>query len=165
MEKARELLNQSFDQLYPENLYPEKEAIHLYHILASQLERELATLKHDVLYRALLNKKMDLSDIPQTLRIQDFKEGRSLYFTAAHRYAREQKDVSYAIALSSLLAADIEEAVRLGKLTKEIYYLLMCEWLHCLIYDKMEFEGEEDFDRFFQAQREANQSLFEAFGY
>lgn len=162
---AHELLKQEFERLYPEGLLQEKEALQFYQVLVSQLEGELSELKYEVLYQALLNKKMDLSDIPQSLRIRDFKEGRSLYFIAAHRYAREQKDVSYAIVLFTLLLADIEEAVRLGQVNRETHYRLMREWFHYLVYDKMEFEGDGEFERFFQRQKEQRRPLFEAFGY
>ncbi|RMI73091.1 hypothetical protein DIX59_09070, partial [Streptococcus iniae] len=116
-----------------------------------------------VIFEALLKHQLKLSDIPQNLRLNSLNN--NVYFTvAAHRCASENRNMFYLTEVLSLMYEDCIYGVIHGLVTQGEFHELICNWLNYLDYDKIEFKGDDYFERYFQKQKERHRDFFEAFG-
>lgn len=102
-----------------------------------------------------------MSHCPRELRI---KEEEDLFYTYAWRFVEAKKDVQSGIELLELLNEDITYFVSVGTLSINTYSYWIEKWLSFLQRGTIAFKGDNDFECYFQKQKEANRSLFSNFG-
>lgn len=111
----------------------------------------------------LLKNQLMLSDIPQESRMNRL-ETDGYFSVAAHRCARDSNNVAYLTGVLSMMYEDAIYGVSNDIITFREFYELICQWLNYFSYDKIEFKGDKNFERYFQEQKEKHRELFEAFG-
>ncbi|UUM56488.1 hypothetical protein NQZ93_04115 [Streptococcus suis] len=135
----------------------------------SYLKKEIARLSQyeyehrlltECLANCLLQGRMRMSHCPRELRIKE----EDLFYTYAWRFVEAKKDVQSGIELLELLNEDITYFVSVGTLSINTYSYWIEKWLSFLQRGTIAFKGDNDFECYFQKQKEANRSLFSNFG-
>lgn len=111
----------------------------------------------------LLKNQLKLSDIPRENRINSL-ETSGYFGITAHRYASNSGDIAYLTEILSIMYEDAAYGAMNGIINKSEFRTLICQWLNYFDYDKIEFKGDKNFERYFQEQKEKHKDLFEAFG-
>lgn len=172
MSDLQEIIEKEFNRLKSKEYASETDSQNLmgdlraeldfYKTLYLNLEQAYEGLR-EIVFVALLNHKLKLSDISQEVRVCE--EGlTNTYYTAAHRYAYECRKSQVAIEVLSMMYDDVTWATSTGQIDQKIYNERIKEWLKYLDFDIMWFKGDQDFECYFQEQKEANRDLFETYG-
>ncbi|EGS27571.1 hypothetical protein [Streptococcus agalactiae] len=111
----------------------------------------------------LLKNQLKLSDMSRENRINCL-ETSGYFGIAAHRYASDSGDITYLTEVLSIMYEDAAYGAMNGIINKNEFHALICQWLNYFDYDKIEFKGDKNFERYFQEQKEKHGELFEAFG-
>ncbi|MFS1664695.1 hypothetical protein [Streptococcus sp. zg-JUN1979] len=121
-------------------------------------------LLKDLVSSALLMGKLLLADIPQSVRIREAK-GSGFFYGDALRYARESRNINYAIEVLMLIHDDASQAVVLELADNREYRELLSSWFSYISYVIMEFRGDEALERYIQHQKEVYPELFKVCGF
>lgn len=161
MTKLQQLIEKDFVQLSVE-----KKTSHGLLLCSDTFDREVEQAyerMRELICLSLLKKQLKLSDIPQESRMNGF-ETAGYFSIAAHRYASDSGDISYLTEVLSIMYEDAAYGALNGIINKSEFHELICQWLNYFDYDKIEFKGDKNFDRYFQEQKEKHRDLFRAFG-
>lgn len=149
---------------------PKEQAYHYFQEKISALESEVSRLSsyeydyrllRDVVADCLLQGQLTVSELPQAIRlIQD----DDLFYAYAWRFVEAKGDCQAAIILLKTLQDDVTYLFLIGKLSHKQYSQWLEKWLSFLERGRIAFKGDEDFERYFQEQKEKHRELFEAFG-
>ncbi|ELY5747378.1 hypothetical protein ACR3IL_08645 [Streptococcus iniae] len=156
--ELKRLIESQFQTLKEQSLsqkQEESETIN-YPELVGELEDKNSLLQELVHYQ-LLQGNLRLSDIPQRLR------GDLGYYNYSFRYALAKHDSLYMIAILSMMTDDATIGVVSGKIALDNYSDITSEWITFFDYAKIEFEGDDHFERYFQEQKREHYALFDAF--
>lgn len=147
-----------------------EQAYHYFQEKISALESEVSRLSsyeydyrllRDVVADCLLQGQLTVSELPQAIcLIQD----DDLFYTYAWRFVEAKGDCQAAIILLKTLQDDVTYLFLIGKLSHKQYSQWLEKWLSFLERGRIAFKGDEDFERYFQEQKEKHRELFEAFG-
>jgi len=170
--EVQELIEKEFNQLKPKKVSPVmnpqasiedlQEELALYRESSKQLGKGYDGLR-SVIFKALLRHQLKLSDIPQELRLSSL-DVDGYFSVAAHRYASDSGDIAYLTEILSTMYEDAVYGVTSGIIHHREFHELICSWLNYFDYDKIEFKGDDDFERYFQEQKERHRDFFKAFG-
>lgn len=166
MTDLKGLTEKEFNQLKPKAVYPTvtedlQEELTFSQKTSKELETGYEGLRK-VIFKGLLRHQVTLRDIPQTLRMNPI-ENNGYFCVAAHRYASGSGDIDYLTEVLSTMYEDAAYGVSSGVINHTEFYELICSWLNYLDYDKIEFKGDDDFERYFQEQKARHKEYFEAF--
>lgn len=149
---------------------PQGQTYHHFQEKISYLENEVKRLSsyeydyrllRDVVADCLLQGQLTVSELPQAIRlIQD----DDLFYTYAWRFTEAKGDSQYGILILKILQSDLNYLNSIGQLSQKQYTKWLEKWLSFLERGKIAFKGDEDFERYFQDQKEANRGLFNAYG-
>lgn len=149
---------------------PKEQAYHYFQEKISALESEVSRLSpyeydyrllRDVVADCLLQGQLTVSELPQAIR---FMQDDDLFYTYAWRLVEAKRDCQAGIILLKTLQDDVNYLFLIGKLSHKQYSQWLEKWLSFLERGKIAFKGDEDFERYFQEQKEKHRELFEAFG-
>ena len=172
MSDLQEIIEKEFNRLKSKEISSEinsktsikdlKEIIEPYRESSTELEKGYDVLRR-IIFKGLLRHQFKLSDISQELRISRL-EVSGYFSVAAHRYASDNGDITYLTEVLSIMYEDAVYGVRSGVINHKEFYDLICSWLNYFDYDKIEFKGDDNFESYFQEQKERHRDYFEAFG-
>lgn len=149
---------------------PKEQEYHYLQEKISALESEVSRLSsyeydyrllRDVVADCLLQGQLTVSELPQAIR---FIQDDDLFYTYAWRLVEAKRDCQAAIIILKTLQDDLNYLFLIGKLSHKQYSQWLEKWLSFLERGKITFKGDEDFERYFQEQKEKHRELFEAFG-
>ncbi|SER10587.1 hypothetical protein [Streptococcus gallolyticus] len=149
---------------------PQEQAYHYFQEKISALESEVSRLSpyeydyrllRDVVADCLLQGQLTISDLPQTTRLT---QDDDLFYTYAWRFTEAKGDSQYGILILKILQSDLNYLNSIGQLSQKQYTKWLEKWLIFLERGKIAFKGDEDFERYFQDQKEANRGLFKDYG-
>lgn len=149
---------------------PKEQEYHYLQEKISALESEVSRLDsyeydyrllRDVVADCLLQGQLTVSELPQAIR---FIQDDDLFYTYAWRLVEAKRDCQAGIIILKTLQDDVTYLFLIGKLSHKQYSQWLEKWLSFLERGRIAFKGDEDFERYFQEQKEKHRELFEAFG-
>lgn len=164
MSKLEQLIEDSFIQL-------SKEKSSLYYSQVDRGDSDIFNREVEEAYEkmrqliglSLLKNQLKLSDMPRESRMNSLEI--SGYFSIlAHRYACDGGDVDYLTEVLSIMYDDAIYGVMNEIINQSEFHALICQWLNYIDYDKIEFKGDKNFERYFQEQKVKHSELFSSFG-
>ena len=142
-----------------------------------ELKEEIASLKqeitrlswfayeHELLSEPLLDwvlyGRVKISEFPRPIRMSEYGDELYIY---AFRYAEAKRDASYGLNILTLLQEDMTHCATAGSITQKEYAHRLERWIRYMDRGKIAFKGDENFESYFQEQKEAHRSLFETYG-
>lgn len=150
-------------------MFNQEQAYHYFQEKISALESEVNRLSpyeydyrllRDVVADCLLQGQLTVSDLPQAIRLM---QDDDLFYTYAWRFVEATGDCQAGIIILKMLQDDLNYLFSIGKMSQKQYSQWLEKWLSFLERGKIAFKGDEDFERYFQDQKEVNRSLFNDF--
>lgn len=151
-------------------MFNQEQEYHYFQEKISALESEVSRLSpyeydyrllRDVIANCLLQGQLTVNKLPHAIRlIQD----DDLFYTYAWRFTEAKGDPQYGTLILKILQSDLNYLNSIGRLSQKQYTKWLEKWLSFLERGKIAFKGDEDFERYFQDQKEANRGLFNAYG-
>lgn len=136
----------------------------------TSLEQEITRLswfayEHELLSELLLDwvlyGRVKISEFPRPIRMSEYGDELYIY---AWRYAEAKHDASYGLNILTLLQEDMTHCATAGSITQKEYAHRLERWIRYMDRGKIAFKGDENFESYFQEQKEAHRSLFETYG-
>ena len=118
-------------------------------------------LLRDVVADCLLQGQLTISELPQAIRLM---QDDVLFYTYAWRFTEAKGDSQYGILILKILQSDLNYLNSIGQMSQKQYTKWLEKWLSFLERGKIAFKGDEDFERYFQDQKDANRGLFNDYG-